>query len=70
MNFQIRSSDFMINNINSDVAKRIAELRDVCGYTQEELAEELGIDAEIYKRTYYLGELYYQAKYKETYKGR
>ena len=28
------------------------------------------IDAEIYKRTYYLGELYYQSKYKETYKGR
>lgn len=39
----------MTNNINSDVAKRIAELRDVCGYTQEELANELGIDVETYK---------------------
>ena len=39
----------MSNNINNDVARRIAELRDVCGYTQEELANELGIDLETYK---------------------
>ena len=38
----------MNNNINNDVAKRIAELRDVCGYTQEELANELGIDVKTY----------------------
>lgn len=39
----------MNNSINSDVAKRITELRDVCGYTQEDLAAELGIDLETYK---------------------
>lgn len=40
-----------INNTNevSDVARRIAELRDVCGYTQEEFAKELNIDLETYK---------------------
>ncbi len=30
------------------IALRIAELRDICGYTQEELAKELGIDPEVY----------------------
>ena len=39
----------MTSNINNDVAKRIAELRDVCGYTQEELAAELGLDPQVYK---------------------
>ncbi len=40
-----------INNPNelSDVARRIAELRDVCGFSQEEMAESLGIDIETYK---------------------
>ncbi|MBR6645970.1 MAG: cupin domain-containing protein [Clostridia bacterium] len=40
-----------INNPNelSDVARRIAELRDVCGFTQEEMANDLGIDLETYK---------------------
>ncbi|MBE7040159.1 MAG: cupin domain-containing protein [Ruminococcaceae bacterium] len=40
-----------VNNSNefSEVARRISELREVCGYTQEELARELGIDIEVYK---------------------
>ena len=32
-----------------EIAARITELRDVCGYTQEELAKELNIDLEVYK---------------------
>lgn len=40
----------MTNNEASMVGKRIAELRDVCGYTQEELAKELSIDLETYKK--------------------
>lgn len=44
----------MGNNINnqneiSELARRISELRDACGYSQEELALELGIDVEVYK---------------------
>ena len=31
-----------------EIAMRIAELRDVCGYTRETLADELGIDREVY----------------------
>lgn len=31
-----------------DTARRIAELRDVCGYTREELAKDLGIDPAVY----------------------
>lgn len=40
----------MANNEASMVGRRIAELRDVCGYTQEELASELSIDLETYKK--------------------
>lgn len=40
----------MSNNEASMVGRRIAELRDVCGYTQEELANELNIDIEVYKK--------------------
>lgn len=32
-----------------EIAQRIRELREVCGYTEEQLAEELGVDAETYK---------------------
>ena len=41
-----------LNNVKeiSEVARRIAELRDVCGYTQEEFAKELEIDVETYKQ--------------------
>lgn len=31
-----------------EIAARIAELRDVCGYSREELAKELHIDADVY----------------------
>ena len=31
-----------------EIGSRIRELRDVCGYTQEELAKELNIDVELY----------------------
>lgn len=33
-----------------EIAERISGLRDACGYTCEELANELGIDVEIYKQ--------------------
>lgn len=33
----------------NDIARRIAELREACGYTQERLAEELGIELRMYK---------------------
>ena len=33
-----------------ELASRIRELREVCGYTQEELAKELNIDPEVYKK--------------------
>ncbi len=32
----------------SELASRLRELREVCGYSAEQLAEELGIDAETY----------------------
>ncbi len=32
----------------NEIAARIRELRDVCGYTQEQLAAELGIDLRVY----------------------
>lgn len=32
-----------------EIAMRIAALRDACGYTQEELADELGIDIGVYR---------------------
>ncbi|MCR4887714.1 MAG: cupin domain-containing protein [Ruminococcus sp.] len=32
----------------NEIAARIRELREVCDYTQEKLAEELGINAELY----------------------
>lgn len=40
-----------VNNLNeaSEVGRRIAELRDVCGYTQQEMANELDVDIDIYK---------------------
>ena len=33
-----------------ELASRIRELREVCGYTQEELAKDLKIDPEVYKK--------------------
>lgn len=32
-----------------EIAQRIRELREVCGYTEEQLAKELGVDLETYK---------------------
>ena len=32
-----------------EIAARVRELREVCGYTQEELAAELELDVEVYK---------------------
>lgn len=32
-----------------EIAQRIAGLRDACGYTQQELADELGIDIDVYR---------------------
>ncbi|MCR4772501.1 MAG: XRE family transcriptional regulator [Oscillospiraceae bacterium] len=32
-----------------EIALRIAGLRDACGYTQQELADELGIDIDVYR---------------------
>ncbi|MBE7035437.1 MAG: helix-turn-helix domain-containing protein [Ruminococcaceae bacterium] len=32
-----------------ELAQRISSLREACGYTQEELAKELGIDASVYR---------------------
>ncbi len=42
----------MILNSNNlmDIARRVSELRDVCGYTQEQLAAELGVDCDVYKK--------------------
>ena len=37
------------NDSVKEITQRIIELRDVCGYTQEEFAEQLGISAETYK---------------------
>lgn len=37
------------NDSVKEITQRIIELRDVCGYTQEEFAERLGISAETYK---------------------
>lgn len=42
----------MQNNMGNDfheLAERIRELRDVCGFTAEELAAELGVDVGVYK---------------------
>lgn len=33
----------------NEIAARIRELREVCGYTQEDLAKELGIDIRVYQ---------------------
>ena len=33
---------------NDEIGRRIAELRDICGYTQEEMALELGLTPETY----------------------
>ena len=33
-----------------ELAARIRELREVCGYTQEELAREIYVDPETYKK--------------------
>lgn len=33
----------------NDIIRRIAELREACGYTTDEFAKELGIDSEVYK---------------------
>lgn len=33
---------------NDEIGRRIAELRDICGYTQEEMASELGLALETY----------------------
>ncbi len=39
----------MENESVKEITRRIIELRDVCGYTQEEFAKELGIPVETYK---------------------
>ncbi|MDR3149868.1 MAG: helix-turn-helix domain-containing protein, partial [Oscillospiraceae bacterium] len=39
-----------------DIAKRLAGLRDACGYTPEQLAEELGIANEVYAKYEATGE--------------
>lgn len=33
---------------NDEIGKRIAELREICGFSQEDLAEELGLDLQTY----------------------
>jgi quercetin dioxygenase-like cupin family protein/DNA-binding XRE family transcriptional regulator len=33
-----------------ELAERIAGLRDACGYTVEEFAQELGVDADVYRK--------------------
>jgi transcriptional regulator with XRE-family HTH domain len=33
---------------NNEIGMRIAELRDICGYTREEMAEALGVDPSTY----------------------
>ena len=33
---------------NDDIGRRIAELRDICGFTQKEMASELGLDLKTY----------------------
>lgn len=38
-----------MNHELNEIAARIRELREVCGYTQEELARELGIDVRVYQ---------------------
>jgi len=37
-----------MNDKTMEIAKRLAGLRDACGYTADELADELGIDREVY----------------------
>ncbi len=39
----------MTNEIN-EIAQRIKELREVCGYSAEELAKELGVDVKEYEK--------------------
>lgn len=38
-----------MNNEICEIANRIRELREVCGYTQEKLASELGVPVDVYK---------------------
>lgn len=38
-----------MNESVKEITQRIIELRDVCGYTQEEFAEKLGIPAQTYR---------------------
>lgn len=39
-----------MNNQINEIANRIREIREVCGYTQKQLALELGVSYEIYKQ--------------------
>lgn len=38
-----------MNKELNEIAARIRELREVCGYTQEEMATDLGIDVRVYR---------------------
>lgn len=43
------ASDQAPDNQFKELAKRIAGLRDACGYTEEEFADQLGVDREVYR---------------------
>ena len=45
-----------------EIAKRIAGIRDACGYSQEQMAKELNIDIETY-REYESNGFYYEGPY-------
>ena len=47
MDYDYKWEVFVVNQI-MEIAARIRELREICGYSREELAKELGIDAELY----------------------
>ena len=45
-----------MNNVFKELGERISGLRDACGYTQEQLAEELGLALSVYKEYEEIGE--------------
>ena len=51
MNLNYETEVSHMNDMNElkELAQRISGLREACGYTQEELAAELNLDAAVYR---------------------
>lgn len=45
-----RKERLKMDNVINEIAQRLKGLREACGYTVEELCEELGFDPEVYKK--------------------